>query len=75
MTNNNTRTRLLQAWLVVATLAIGMWIASGGPFSPSAVVGVLALVCAPPVMLTMLWPSVEPETAGDIIRGGQPPKA
>ena len=75
MTNNNTRTRLIQLWLVVAVVSAGLWLSGDGGLSASSAIGLITLICAPPVMLFMLWPSVEAPTAGDVIRGAQPPKA
>jgi hypothetical protein len=29
----------------------------------------LALSCAPPILLLMLWPGIQPQTASEVIRG------
>jgi hypothetical protein len=64
------RNRLIQAWFVAVALIIVASVVLGASVSRGTVAFLVIVCLAPPVMLLMLWPGVQPPTAAEIIRGG-----
>jgi hypothetical protein len=64
-----TRFRLIAGWCALVALAATLSrIGGASPTTPTMVV-LLALALAPPMMVLMLWPGVQPQTAAEVIRG------
>lgn len=71
MLKNMTRSKLIQAWFVAVVLIAVAGVALGVSVNRSTIALLLALALAPPVILLLLWPGVQPPTASEVIRGGQ----
>ena len=69
MLKNITRSKLIQISLV----AVALLVAAGVAMGATVTVGTGALLVAgclvPPAIVFMLWPGVETQTAGDVLRG------
>ena len=69
MVKDLTRAKLIQIWFAVVIVAIAFGVILGAKFTTGTVVTVLALCLAPPAMVLLLWPGVQPPTAAEVIRG------
>jgi hypothetical protein len=69
MLKKMTRSKLIQIWFV----AVGLLVAAGVAMGTTMTFGTGALLVAgclvPPAVIFMLWPGVETQTAGDVLRG------
>ena len=69
MMKNVTRSRLIQVWLAIVALGAVAALALGVTMTFATGVLLLALGLALPVMIMMLWPGVEAQTASEVIHG------
>lgn len=69
MLQDMTRTKLIKVWFVTVALVIVALFARGASVTVGTAAVLLALCLAPPIMTLMLWPGIEPPTAGDVLRG------
>ena len=71
MTYDLTRARALQLWFLLVGVVAALWAAFGPAIDAGTVILILGLSVVPPGMMMLLWPGVQPPTAGEIIRGGR----
>ena len=67
MVKDVTRTQLIVAWLVAATVFSAVGIVLGGPPSMGTGAIAVALCLAPAVVLLLLWPGPQARTAADVL--------
>ena len=68
MLKDLTRSKLIQIWFAAIILIAAAGVAMGATvrFGTGALLAAACLV--PPAIVFMLWPGVEPPTAGDVLR-------
>jgi hypothetical protein len=64
-----TRSRLIQGWFATISLVVVAAVALGVTVTIGTAVILLALSLVPPAILLVLWPSVQPITAADVLYG------
>jgi hypothetical protein len=69
MLKDMTRSRLIQIWFAAVVLVVAAGIAFGASVTIGTGAMLLALSLVPPFIVLLLWPGVQPPTAGDVIRG------
>lgn len=67
--NEMTRSRVLQIWFAAVALIVVAGVASGATVTVGTGAAVLALCLVPGAIIWMLWPSAQPPTVGDVLRG------
>jgi hypothetical protein len=68
-----TRSKLIQLWFVVVALLATASISFGAAMTAGTAALLLALSLVPPAIVMLLWPGVEPPTAGEVLRGDRRP--
>ena len=69
MLKNMTRSKLIQIWFVAVALLVAAGVAMGTTITFGTGALLVAGCLVPPAVLFMLWPGVETQTAGDVLRG------
>jgi hypothetical protein len=69
MLKDMTRAGLLQVWFAAVALGVVAGIALGANVTIGTGLMLLALCLAPPAIVLMLWPAVQPPTAAEVLRG------
>ena len=69
MIQNMTRAKAIKAWFAAVALLLVMAIAFGVDVTAGTAALLLALCVVPPIIVLMIWPGVEPPTAGDVVHG------
>jgi hypothetical protein len=69
MLRNLTRSKVIQVWFAAVALVVVAGIALGASMTIGTGVMLLALCFVPPVIVLMLWPSAQPPTAAEVLRG------
>jgi hypothetical protein len=69
MLKDTTRSRVIQIWFAAVVLVVVAGIALGASVTIGTGAMLLALTLVPPAIVLLLWPGVQPPTAGDVIRG------
>jgi hypothetical protein len=69
MLKHLTRSRLIQLWAAVVLLATAVNTTFGTIPSVGTAILLVALSLAPAAIIMLLWPGVQAETVGDVIRG------
>jgi hypothetical protein len=64
-----TRSKLIQIWFAAVVLFVVAGFAVGASVNFGTGAMLLALSLVPPAIVLLLWPGVQPPTAGDVIRG------
>ena len=67
-----TRSRLIQAWFATISLIVVAAVALDVTVTTGTAVVLLALSLIAPAILLVLWPSVQPATAADVLHGRDP---
>jgi hypothetical protein len=67
MLKNLTRSRLIQGWFAAVALVVVAGLAFGASVTVGTAIVFVALCLVPPVIVLMLWPSVQPPTASDVL--------
>lgn len=67
-----TRARVIGMWFSVLALVAAFWFAFGTSLGAGTVALLVGLSVVPPAILLILWPGVQPLTAGEVIRGTDP---
>jgi hypothetical protein len=70
MWNAMTRSRAVQIWFAAVIVAIAGSFAMGASVNGSTALALLVLCFAPPAILLLMWPGVQPITASEVIHGG-----
>jgi len=71
MRKEMTRARLIQIWFALVVLVLVAGFALGTRMTVATGAAVLVLCLVPPAITLLLWPGVQPPTAGDVIRGNR----
>ena len=69
MLKNMTRSKLIQIWFVAVALLVAAGVAIGATVTVGTGALLVAVCLVPPAIVFMLWPCVEAQTAGDVLRG------
>jgi hypothetical protein len=69
MLKDMTRAGLIQVWFATVALGVVAGIALGASVTIGTGLMLLALCLAPPAIVLMLWPAVQPPTAAEVLRG------
>jgi len=69
MLKNMTRSKLIQIWFVAVALLVAAGVAIGATVTVGTGALLVAVCLVPPAIVFMLWPGVEAQTAGDVLRG------
>jgi hypothetical protein len=72
MLTNVSRSRIIQVWFVAVALVVAGAVALGVSMTVSTAVMLLALSVVPAGLVFLLWPAVQPLSAGDVLRGSDP---
>ncbi|PYR01788.1 MAG: hypothetical protein DMF97_06655 [Acidobacteria bacterium] len=64
-----TRSKVIQTWFAAVVLVVVAGIAFGASVTIGTGAMLLALSLVPPAIVLLLWPGVQPPTAGEVIRG------
>ena len=70
MFKNITRSKPIQVWFAAIVLSVVASIAMGVSMTVGRGATLLALSLIPLTIVLLLWPRVQSETAGDVLRGG-----
>lgn len=71
MMKNMTRSKVIQVWFAAVTLMVVAGIAFGVAVTVGTGAVLLALCLVPPAIVLLLWPGVQPLTAGEVLRGAE----
>jgi hypothetical protein len=69
MLSNMTRARVIQVWFAAVALVVVAAAAFGAEVNVATGGLLLTLSLIPPVIVSLLWPTPQTLTAGDVIRG------
>jgi hypothetical protein len=69
MLKDITRSKLIQIWFVAVALLVAAGVAMGMTVTFGTGALLVAGCLVPPAIVFMLWPGVEAQTAGDVLRG------
>ena len=69
MLNDITRSRVIQVWFAAVVLVVVAAVAFGAAVTVGTGVLLLALCLVPPVIVLVLWPGVQPQTASEVLHG------
>jgi hypothetical protein len=64
-----TRSKVIQGWFATVALLAAAAMAFGANITLGTGLILLALSLVPPAIVLLLWPGVQPPTAGDVLRG------
>ena len=64
-----TRSRLIQMWFVAVAIVVASATLLGASVTAGTGGLLVALCLVPPGIVLMLWPGVQPQTAGEVLRG------
>jgi len=70
MLKNVTRSRLVQVWFAVVVLMVAIGAASGVAVTVGTGAVLLILSLVPAAIVLLLWPGVQPQTASEVLHGG-----
>ena len=68
MLKHLTRSRLIQGWAAAVLIATAVSATFGTIPSVGTAILLLALTLAPAAIILLLWPGVQPQTVGEVIR-------
>jgi hypothetical protein len=71
MLKDVTRSRLIQVWFAAVTLVVVAGVALGAAVTIGTGAMLLALCLAPPAIILMLWPGVEPPTIAEVLHDAE----
>lgn len=69
MSHEVSRSKVIIAWFAFLALVSVPLMVSGISIGMTTAALLVGLSIAPPALLLMLWPGVQPPTAGEVIRG------
>ncbi len=69
MLRDMTRSKVIQTWFAAVVLVVVAGIAFGASVTIGTGAMLLALCLVPPAIVLLLWPGVQPPTAGEVIHG------
>ena len=67
MLKDMTRSRVIQVWFAAVALVVVAGVALGATVTVGTGVLLLALCLVPPVIVLVLWPGVQPQTASEVL--------
>jgi hypothetical protein len=71
MLKDVTRSRLIQVWFAAVTLVVVAGVALGAAVTIGTGAMLLALCLAPPAIILMLWPGVQPPTIAEVLHDAE----
>jgi len=69
MLNGITRARAIQIWFGAVVVAIAGSVLLGASVTGSTAIALAVLCLAPPAILLLVWPGVQPQTISEVMRG------
>jgi hypothetical protein len=71
MMNNLTRSRVIVIWFAAVLLIVVGCVAFGVAMTIGTAAMLVVMSLVPPAIVLLLWPGVQPPTAGEVLRGGE----